>query len=104
MSVITISRGSYTHGKEVAERVAKRLGYECLSRDVLLEVSDEYNVSEFKLLRAMTDVPSVLDRFTFGRERYIAYIKAAILGRLRNDNVVYHGFAGHFLCGRFRMC
>jgi len=96
MSVITISRGSYTHGKEVAERVAGRLGYECLSRDVLIEISDEFNVSEFKLLRAIADAPSILERFTFGREKYIAYIKASILERLQKDNMVYHGFAGHF--------
>ena len=96
MSVITVSRGSYTHGKEVAEGAAKKLGYECLSRDVLIDVSDEFNISEFKLLRAMTGAPSILERFTFGRNKYIAYIQSAILERLKKDNVVYHGFAGQF--------
>jgi len=28
MAIITISRGSYSHGKEVAEKVATKLGYE----------------------------------------------------------------------------
>ena len=27
MAIITISRGSYSKGKEVAEKVAERLGY-----------------------------------------------------------------------------
>jgi hypothetical protein len=31
-SIITISRGSYTHGKEVAEKLAQKLGYDCVSR------------------------------------------------------------------------
>ena len=66
MSVITISRGSYSHGTEVAEKVAQTLGYRCISRDVLLEVSDEFNVSEIKLTRAIRDSPSILDRYTFG--------------------------------------
>lgn len=35
MAIITISRGSYSKGKEVAEKVAEKLGYECISRDVL---------------------------------------------------------------------
>lgn len=96
MPIITISRGSYSHGSEVAEKVAKNLGYKCISRDVLIEVSDEFNVSEIKLTRAIRDSPSVLDRYTFGREKYIAFIKAAILEHLKKDDTVYHGFAGHF--------
>ncbi len=35
MSIIIISRGSYTHGIEVAEKVAQKLGYECFSRENL---------------------------------------------------------------------
>ena len=40
MSVITVSRGSYSRGKEVAEKVAQELGYACISREVLLEASE----------------------------------------------------------------
>jgi len=96
MSIITISRGSYTHGGEVAEKVAKKLGYECISREILLEISDEFNISEIKLTRAIRDAPTFLERYSFGRERYINYIRLAILKSLSKDNMVYHGFAGHF--------
>ena len=96
MSVITISRGTYSKGKDIAERLAKRLGYECISREVIIEASKEFNIPEIKLRRALHDAPSVLDRFTYGKERYIAYIKLALLEWARKDNVVYHGLAGHF--------
>ena len=96
MAVITISRGSYSKGKEVAEKVAQRLGYECLSRDIILEASEEFHVPEIKLVRAIHDSPSILDGFRFGKERYVAYIQAALLQRFRKDNTVYHGLAGHF--------
>jgi cytidylate kinase len=96
MAVVTISRGSYSYGKAVAVQVAERLGYECIAREVLLEASDEFNIDEVKLVRALHDAPSVLERFTHGREKYIAYIQAALLKYLRRDNVVYHGLAGHF--------
>ena len=66
MSIVTISRESYTLAKEVAERVAQTLGFECISREVLIEASETFNVPEIKLLRAIRDAPSVLDRFTFG--------------------------------------
>ncbi len=96
MPVITISRGSYSRGKEVAESLAKRLGYECVSRDILLEASSEFNIPEIKLVKALHDAPSVLDRFRHGRERYISYFLSAFLTHMSKDNVVYHGLGGHF--------
>ncbi len=96
MSVITISRGSYSHGKEVAEKLAKKLGYECVSREIILKASEHFNIPEIKLLRAIHDAPSALDRFTYGKERYVAYVREALMHYLEKDNVVYHGLAGHF--------
>jgi cytidylate kinase len=96
MSVITISRGSYSRGKEVAEKVARKLGYECISRDVLLEASEEFNIPEIRLVRALHDAPSVFERFTHGKERYVSYIRKALLQHVQKDNVVYHGLAGHY--------
>jgi cytidylate kinase len=96
MAIITISRGSYSKGKEVAERVARTLGYRCIGRDVLLAASKEFDIPEIKLVRAIHNAPSILDRFTYGKERYIAFFRAALLKYLQGDNVAYHGLAGHF--------
>jgi cytidylate kinase len=96
MSIITISRGSYSRGKEIAEKVAARLNYECISRDLLLEVSKEHNIPELKLVHAVHDAPGMLERLNRKEEKYIAFIKSALLNRLKADNVVYHGLAGHF--------
>lgn len=97
MSMITISRGSYSHGQEIAEKVAAKLGYECVSREILLEASEQFNVPEAQLLLAVRDAPSILDRITHRKERYIAFVRTALLEHLQKDNVVYHGFAGHIL-------
>ena len=97
MPIITISRGSYSRGKKIAEELALRLGYECISRDILIEASDHFNIPEVKLVRALHDAPSVLERFSHGKERYIAYIRKALLEHVAKDNIVYHGLAGHFL-------
>ena len=97
MPIITISRGSFSHGKEIAEKVAEILNYECISREILIEASQSFQVSERKLLESIHDAPSLLERITHGRERYIAYIRAALLDHVRKDNVVYHGHAGHLL-------
>lgn len=97
MAIITISRGCYSHGQEIAEQVAQMLGYECVSREVLVDAAHLFDVSERKLIKSIHDAPSLLERITGGREKYLKYIKAALLDRVRNDNVVYHGHAGHLL-------
>ena len=79
MAIITISRGSYSRGKEIAEKVAARLGYSLLSRDILLQASEEFNIPEIRLVRALHDAPSVLERFTHGKERYVSFIQQALL-------------------------
>jgi cytidylate kinase len=96
MAIITISRGSYSKGKEIAEKVAERLGYRLLSRDVLLEASEEFNISEVKLVRALHDAPSVFNRIVGGKEKYVAWIRQTFLEQVRDDDVVYHGLAGQF--------
>ena len=97
MSIITISRGSYSRGKEVAEKLAQRLDYECVSRDILLEACKEFNIPEIKLVRALHDAPSVLERFQHGKERFLSYYQYALLQHMKRDNIVYHGLAGHYI-------
>jgi len=96
MPIIAISRGSYRRGKEVAEKVADKLAYTCIDRDLLITEMGEFHLPEIKLVRNIHDATSVLDRFSHGKERYIASIQSAILKHCRKNNVVYHGLAGHF--------
>lgn len=96
MPIITISRGSYSRGKEVAEKVAKELGYDCLSRDIVLETAKQLHIPEVKLIRALHDAPSIIDRIIGGKEKYIADFRNVLLKHLKTDNVVYHGLAGQF--------
>ncbi len=96
MSIITISRDVYSKGKEISENVSSTLMYECLSREVLLEASKEFNVPEIKLNHAIKDAPSILERMGYQKEKYITFIWSAILKHFRKDDVVYCGLAGHF--------
>lgn len=97
MAIITISQGCYSRGKEVAEKVASRLSYDCISHEVLLEASKRFNIPEMQLIKAIHDAPSIMDHFYHSKQAYIAYIRSALTQRLKQDNVVYHGLAGHIL-------
>ncbi|MBI4774308.1 MAG: cytidylate kinase-like family protein [Deltaproteobacteria bacterium] len=97
MAIITISRGCYSHGQEIAEELAKMLGYECISQEVLVEASRFFHVPEEKLLKSIHDSPSMLEKITHAREKFLACIQAALLEHVKEDNVVYHGYGGHML-------
>jgi cytidylate kinase len=97
MGVITISRGSYSRGKAVAEKAAKHLGYDVVSRDLLLSASERFHVPEIRLIRAIHDAPGILSRLSHSKQSYLAFIQAALTERVSKDNVVYHGLAGHLL-------
>ncbi|MCP3892391.1 MAG: cytidylate kinase-like family protein [Desulfobulbaceae bacterium] len=95
MPIITVSRGSYYHGKSIAEKLAIKLGFSCLSRDQIIDGLEEFHLPEIKLVRGLNDAFSVLDRFPHGKKRFKAAIKGAILQHLAPGNVVYHGLVGH---------
>ncbi|MFH1991424.1 MAG: cytidylate kinase-like family protein [Pseudomonadota bacterium] len=100
MAIITISRGCFSHGQEIAEKVAEMLGYECVSREILVDAAQLFNVSERKLIKSIHDAPGIVERVTRGREIYLACIQAALLEHVKKDKVVYHGHAGHLLLAK----
>ncbi len=97
MSIIAIARASYSHGKKIAERVAQELNYQCISEEVISLASQQFDIPENWLRQAVENAPTLRDRFTYGKKKYVAYIRSALLEFAARDNVVYHALAGHFL-------
>ncbi len=97
MAIITISRGTFSGGEELAGCLGSRLGYEVLSREVLAEAAARYGVAERKLAEAMARGPGLWDRFLHDRRHYLAFVQAALCERASADRIVYHGHAGHLL-------
>ncbi|UCH22225.1 MAG: cytidylate kinase-like family protein [Deltaproteobacteria bacterium] len=95
MNIITISTDRYSKGKEIAEMVAQKLGYECVSREVILSAANEFGVPETKLLQTIMDTPTILNMFSRDRQRYMAYIKAVVADYMLRHEIVYHGLVGH---------
>ncbi len=92
MGIITISRGSYSRGIEIAKKLSQKLEYDCISRETLLKASKEFNVPEVDLLHANQDTNSYLDHLSNGEKKYTAFIREAFLECVQKDNVVYDGF------------
>lgn len=97
MPVITVSRGSFSGGMSLAECVAKKLDCKCVSREVLAEAAKQCGVQEEELRRAIVEKPGIFERMSVERDHYLACIRATLLREARDNNLVYHGNAGHFL-------
>ncbi len=97
MAVITISRGTFSGGKGLAECLAERLGYRCIDREALVQRAASGGVDEGELKEALLTSPDFLDRLRRKRRLYLAVLQAALAEEVANGEVVYHGNAGHLL-------
>lgn len=97
MAIVTISRGVFSGGKELAECVAERLGYQCISEEVIAEAASRYDTPYLELSRALSADPGILEGMTLQRSHYLAYIASSLANHAKNERLVYHGHAGHLL-------
>ena len=97
MSVITISRGSFSGGKMLAECLSRTLGFRCIDRDVIVESAAARGVSQEELLDALQKPPTFIERLQHKKYVYLALIQAALTEEVRTGKAVYHGNAGHLL-------
>ncbi len=97
MSIVAISRGTFTGGQALAERVAKRLGHRCVGRDELVEAATWYGVPAENLARVPDDPAPLWERLAGERTAYLDAVRAALCERAREGDLVYHGHVGHLL-------
>ena len=95
MYVITISTDRYTNGKEIAEKVAQKMDYDCVSREIILSAAKAFRVPEMKLMRTIKDTPTILNMFSRDRKRYMLYIRSVVADYMLKHDIVYHGLVGN---------
>lgn len=97
MAIVTISRGSLSGGRAVAECLAERLGCRCLAREILQEAARALGVSEDVVRAGFETTPGLWARLTREREKYVQAVKTALAEACLEGDLVYHGLAGQFL-------
>lgn len=98
MAIVTISRGTFSGGRLLAECLHEELGYRLLSREELLAAAArQFKASEEDLEHALMFRPGFLEGRGLTKRHYIYCVQAALAAAVRDDNVVYHGQAGHLL-------
>lgn len=98
MAIVTISRGTLSGGRGLAQCAGVNLGYRVISREELTqEAAHRYGIAEETLDRGLEQAPGFWDRFRHDRRVYLSVARATLCHLVREDNVVYHGHAGHLL-------
>jgi cytidylate kinase len=98
MAIITISRGTYSGGKLLAECLSDQLGYRLISREELLHgAAERFQATEEQLESALMHRPGFLEGGKLGKLHYVYCVQAELAQLVKGDNVVYHGQAGHLL-------
>jgi cytidylate kinase len=100
MAIIMISRGTFSGGKALAEYVADRLGYPCLSREeTVRHAVEKYGISEKELTEAMNEPPPFWQQVHGKRIAYIKVFSAVLMEQITGENLVYHGHVAHLMLG-----
>lgn len=91
MAIITISRQVAAHGDEVAQFLARNLGYTFITRKEIEKRIVELGFPESKLAKFDERKPGFFASLTKGRDEYFNYVQYAILEAAEKKNVVIIG-------------
>jgi cytidylate kinase len=97
MQIICVSRGSQSRGEEFAEKLATKLGYECISREQLLEEATGRKIPIGKLETAIIKPHTFSEGLAVEMEHYKALATSILCEKALEKNIVYHGRTGHLL-------
>jgi cytidylate kinase len=97
MQVICVSRGTHSGGKELAEQLATKLDYACLSREELNAAATDEGIPVGRLEMAMVRPGIFSERLALERDHYLAFTTSYLCDKAMEGGLVYHGRTGHFL-------
>ncbi len=97
MQIVSVSRGSQSLGKEFAGYLADKLGYECVSREDLLEEATRQKIPVGKLETAIIKPHIYSERLALELEHYKALVTSILCEKALDHDIIYHGRTGHLL-------
>lgn len=97
MAIITISRGSLSGGRALAECLSARLGYPNVGREVLQEAAEALGASEEAFRGKFETTPGLWGRLTNARRKYVLAVQTALAEWCTRGDLIYHGLSGHHL-------
>lgn len=95
MQLVCVSRGEQERGKVFAQTLARKLAFECLGQEELAELAIEEGIAVGKLETAAVKKRHLTERQVLEKEHFLAFITRVLCERVIENNLVFHGRAGH---------
>ncbi len=97
MAIFMISSVSERARRELAESLAKKLGWPCVSREELWEEARLLGIMVGRLEISIIRSRGREELLAREKDRYLACITSGLCNRAVDGNLVYHGISGHLL-------
>ncbi len=101
MPIITLSEGTFTGARRLAECLAEKLGYRMVDRDDVIGKLPEYGISGDTLDRARRRRLGMLERIGTKWRHYLVCSRAVLSKEIQKGNLVYLGDGGRSLLRDF---
>jgi cytidylate kinase len=97
MSIVAISQTLGSLGEEIGREVARVLAYDFADREIILQAADQFGEGIARLEHLTEGKPSLWERLTETRRRYLAYVEAIVWEMAARDDVVLVGRGATFV-------
>jgi cytidylate kinase len=97
MALLLFSRGSFSGGQLLSECLSKSAGMKCLSREDLIASVNRHGELANKIVATMAKAAQDYSTLSNLRRPYKILMQLALLENVRQGDVAYFGYSGHFL-------
>ncbi|MBM3221053.1 MAG: BON domain-containing protein [Candidatus Rokubacteria bacterium] len=91
MSIVAISDTLGSLGDVMGRELARRLGWQFADREVIAKAAEQFGEAVGELHQVTEERPSLWERFTDSKRRYLLYIEASVFELAARDHVVIVG-------------
>ena len=91
MSIVAISDTLGSRGDAMGRVLARRLGWEFADREVITKAAEQFGEAVGELHEVTEARPSLWERFTDSKRRYLLYVEATVFEMAARDHVVIVG-------------
>jgi cytidylate kinase len=102
MSIVAISDTLGSRGDVMGRELARRLGWQFADRAVIAKAAEQFGVAVGDLRQVTEERPSLWERFTDSKRRYLLYIEASVFEMAMRDRMVIVGHGAAIMLREIR--
>jgi len=102
MSIVAISDTLGSRGDVMGRELARRLGWQFADRAVIAKAAEQFGEAVGDLRQVTEERPSLWERFTDSKRRYLLYIEASVFEMAMRDRMVIVGHGAAIMLREIR--